>query len=149
VGDEGEQAFHSRTAAGFTVTLPIDLSLTLEYQANGVGASGAQLRQLADTDPLALARLLRWAGTAQELPGRRALFARANWRNVGVRGLDISGFALADTSDGGRQRFVEVRRRFNRIDISAQWQRQTGDPWTRFGASPERSSARLVLNFYY
>jgi hypothetical protein len=148
-GHEDERVFRSRVAVGFTVTLPIDLSLTLEFQANGAGASDEHLRSLAASDPIALARALSWAGIAQELPGRRALFSHVRWRNVAVRGLDLSGFVQADTSDGGRQHFIEVRRRFDRFDVSTQWQRQTGNLWTRFGTAPERSSTRLVLNFYY
>jgi hypothetical protein len=115
-GQEDERVFRSRVAVGFTVTLPIDLSLTLEFQANGAGASDEHLRSLAASDPIALARALSWAGIAQELPGRRALFSHVRWRNVAVRGLDLSGFVQADTSDGGRQHFIEVRRRFDRFD---------------------------------
>lgn len=148
-GISDQRAFRARTATGFTYTFPIDLSLTFEYQTNSAGASSAQMRQLTAVDPLTLARVLQGTSTSQELPGRQALFAHMSWRNVIVRKLDLSGFIQADIDDGGRQSWLELRRRFDSADVSLQWQRQTGKPWTRFGALPERRSVRLLLNFYY
>ena len=148
-GRNDDHAFRSRTALGVTYTLPIDLSLTLELQANGAGVSAAQAQTLAASDPLAWGRTLRWAGALQESATRHTLFAHVRWRNMFVQKLDLTGFAQADTDDGGRQYWLELRRRFDSFDLSLQWQRQTGDAWTRFGALPEQRSTRLLANFYF
>ncbi|NML34168.1 hypothetical protein HHL14_25480 [Paraburkholderia sp. G-4-1-8] len=143
-----DTAFRTSSSIGATWTLPVDLSLTAEFQSNGAGASASQWRSLAATNPYAWGNAVQTAVTSQELPSRHALFVMAMWRNLGVRGLDLSAFVQADAG-GGRQYWAELRRRFQRFDVALQAQTQTGPAWSRFGAMSEARSVQLVGVFYH
>ncbi|MGF6596757.1 hypothetical protein P3T23_001468 [Paraburkholderia sp. GAS448] len=142
-----DRAFRASSAVGATWTLPNDLSLTAEFQGNGAGASATQWSALQASNPAAWGRAVQTVTASQELPARHGVFLMANWRNVGVRRLDLSGFVQSDVG-AGRQFWVELRRRFSRFDVALQWQRQTGASWNRFGAMPEQRSVQLVGTFY-
>ncbi|AIC90917.1 hypothetical protein BTRA_5018 [Burkholderia thailandensis USAMRU Malaysia  len=146
-GGNGDRAFRTRSAVGFTWTLPVDLSLTAELQGNSGGASASQWRALQASDPYAWGRAVRASIAAQELPSRHGLFLMAAWRNVFVRRLDLTGFAQLDLG-AGRQYWLELRRRFDTFDVAVQFLRQTGPAWSRFGAMPEASSVQVLGIFY-
>ena len=146
---DDDRAFRSRSAVGATWTLPIDLSLTLEAQANGAGATPAQWRALAASDPLAWGHALQTAVARQDLPTRHGLFIWAAWHNIGMRRLDLSAFVQSDLGGGAQQSWLELRRRFDGIDLALQVQRQSGEDWSRFGAARERRSVQLLGILYH
>jgi hypothetical protein len=146
-GSNADRAFRTSSAVGATWTLPIDLSLTAEFQSNSGGASAGEWRALQAGNPFAWGAAVQTSVAAQELPTRHGLFAMAVWRNVGVRRLDLSGFVQADLG-AGRQYWLELRRRFDRFDVAVQYLRQTGPAWSRFGAMPESGSVQVLGIFY-
>ncbi|WP_193098118.1 hypothetical protein [Burkholderia sp. Z1] len=146
-GAADDRAFRTSSSVGATWTLPVDLSLTAEFQSNGGGADAAQWRSLQRANPYAWGSAVQTSIAAQELPTRHGLFVMAAWRNVGVRRLDLSGFMQADLG-GGRQYWVELRRRFDRFDVALQWLHQGGPSWSRFGAMPESTSVQVLGIFY-
>ncbi|RQR81103.1 hypothetical protein DID97_34930 [Burkholderia sp. Bp8977] len=146
-GAADDRAFRTSSSAGATWTLPVDLSLTAEFQSNGGGANAAQWRSLQRANPLAWGRAVQTSIAAQELQTRHGMFVMAAWRNVGVRRLDLSGFVQADLG-GGRQYWLELRRRFDRFDVALQWLHQGGPSWSRFGAMPESTSVQVLGIFY-
>lgn len=146
-GSGADRAFRTSASVGATWTLPIDLSLTAEFQRNGGGARASQWRTLQAADPYRWGDAVRRSIAAQELQTRHGLFLMAAWRNVGVRRLDLAAFVQADLG-GGRQYWIELRRRFDRFDVALQWLRQSGPSWSRFGAMPESASVQLLGIFY-
>ncbi|WP_321858223.1 hypothetical protein [Burkholderia cenocepacia] len=146
-GAGNDRAFRTSSSLGATWTLPVDLSLTAEFQSNGGGADAAQWRALQRANPYAWGSAVRTSIAAQELQTRHGVFLMAVWRNIGVRRLDLSGFMQADLG-GGRQYWVELRRRFDRFDVALQWLHQGGPSWSRFGAMPESSSVQVLGIFY-
>ncbi|RQR42492.1 hypothetical protein DIE04_17400 [Burkholderia sp. Bp8994] len=146
-GAADDRAFRTSSSVGATWTLPVDLSLTAEFQSNGGGANAAQWRSLQRANPLAWGRAVQTSIAAQELQTRHGVFVMAAWRNVGVRRLDLSGFVQADLG-GGRQYWLELRRRFDRFDVALQWLHQGGPSWSRFGAMPESTSVQVLGIFY-
>ncbi|OXH85625.1 hypothetical protein CA831_26535, partial [Burkholderia multivorans] len=114
---------------------------------NGGGARASQWRTLQAADPYRWGDAVRRSIAAQELQTRHGLFLMAAWRNVGVRRLDLAAFMQADLG-GGRQYWIELRRRFDRFDVALQWLRQSGPSWSRFGAMPESASVQLLGIFY-
>ncbi|RQS51185.1 MULTISPECIES: hypothetical protein [unclassified Burkholderia] len=146
-GAADDRAFRTSSSVGATWTLPVDLSLTAEFQSNGGGANAAQWRSLQRANPLAWGRAVQTSIAAQELQTRHGVFVMAAWRNVGVRRLDLSGFVQADLG-GGRQYWLELRRRFDRFDVALQWLHQGGPTWSRFGAMPESTSVQVLGIFY-
>ncbi|WP_027814966.1 hypothetical protein [Paraburkholderia bannensis] len=148
MGTNGDSAFRVSSASGLTWTLPTtNLALTLELQTNGAGASPAQWRTLAATNPMAWGRAVQGSVTAQELPTRYGVFAMAIWRNAVVRRVDVSAFGQFDQGGGG-QGWLEVRRHFDRFDVALQLQTQYGPVWDRYGAMSERSSVQVLAAFY-
>nr|WP_321851022.1 hypothetical protein [Burkholderia diffusa] len=146
-GAADDRAFRSSSSVGATWTLPVDLSLTAEFQSNGGGADAAQWRSLQRANPMAWGSAVQTSIAAQELQTRHGVFVMAAWRNVGVRRLDLSGFVQADLG-GGRQYWLELRRRFDRFDVALQWLHQGGPSWSRFGAMPESTSIQVLGIFY-
>ncbi|KWE88240.1 hypothetical protein [Burkholderia territorii] len=146
-GAAGDRAFRASSSVGATWTLPVDLSLTAEFQSNGGGADAAQWRSLQRANPAAWGRAVQTSIAAQELQTRHGMFVMAAWRNVGMRRLDLSGFVQADLG-GGRQYWLELRRRFDRFDVALQWLHQGGPSWSRFGAMPESTSIQVLGIFY-
>ncbi|RQZ39136.1 hypothetical protein DIE16_13480 [Burkholderia sp. Bp9090] len=146
-GAADDRAFRTSSSVGATWTLPVDLSLTAEFQSNGGGANAAQWRSLQRANPLAWGRAVQTSIAAQELQTRHGVFVMAAWRNVGVRRLDLSGFVQADLG-GGRQYWLELRRRFDRFDVALQWLHQGGPSWSRFGAMSESTSVQVLGIFY-
>lgn len=146
-GAADDRAFRTSSSVGATWTLPVDLSLTAEFQSNGGGADAAQWRSLQRSNPAAWGRAVQTSIAAQELQTRHGMFVMAAWRNVGMRRLDLSGFVQADLG-GGRQYWLELRRRFDRFDVALQWLHQGGPSWSRFGAMPESTSIQVLGIFY-
>ncbi|WP_420908198.1 hypothetical protein [Burkholderia territorii] len=146
-GVADDRAFRTSSSVGATWTLPVDLSLTAEFQSNGGGADAAQWRSLQRANPAAWGRAVQTSIAAQELQTRHGMFVMAAWRNVGMRRLDLSGFVQADLG-GGRQYWLELRRRFDRFDVALQWLHQGGPSWSRFGAMPESTSIQVLGIFY-
>lgn len=146
-GAADDRAFRTSSSVGATWTLPVDLSLTAEFQSNGGGADAGQWRSLQRANPAAWGRAVQTSIAAQELQTRHGMFVMAAWRNVGMRRLDLSGFVQADLG-GGRQYWLELRRRFDRFDVALQWLHQGGPSWSRFGAMPESTSIQVLGIFY-
>jgi hypothetical protein len=147
--DESDSKFRTRSALGLTYTFPIDLSVTLEWQTNGGGISAARQKHLALNEPGIWVRSLQLASARQEALTRQSAFPRLAWRNALLPGIDVSGIFLRDIDDGGRQMWWEIRKHFDRLDVSLQWHRQGGDPWTRFGALEEHRAARILAQFFF
>ncbi|WP_373558199.1 hypothetical protein [Burkholderia sp. HI2761] len=142
-----DRAFRASSSVGATWSLPIDLSLTAEFQSNGAGANAPRWRALRGANLNAWSEAVRTSVAAQELQTRHGWFLMAAWHNVGVRRLDLTGFVQADLG-GGRQYWIELRRRFDRFDVALQWLKQGGPSWSRFGAMPESSSIQVLGIFY-
>lgn len=141
--------FRSRSAVGVTYTLPADITTTFEWQSNGAGVANGEDKVLAASDPRAWGNALRWSGNLQEPVTRHAYFVHVSARNVLVQGLDLAGFVQADIGNQGRQAWLELRKRYENVSLSLQWQRERGEQWTRFRALPERSNVKLLIDLYY
>lgn len=148
-GRAGPLAFRARSAIGVTYTFPFDASLTVEWESNGAGVNAAQARSAAMADPLAWGATLQWAAANQESVTQHTLFVYLRANNVVLRKLDLSAIAQRDKDDAGYQYWAELRKRGTHADLAVQYQRQGGDAWTRFGAFPERSRVRLLLDYYF
>jgi len=148
-GQDQDRRFRSRSALGLTYTWPLDITTTFEWQTNGAGVAKGDDLALAASNRLAWGNTLRWSYNLQEPVTRQAFFTYVSAHNVLVQGLDLTGFVQADRGNDGRQAWLELRKRYDSFNLSLQWQRQRGDPWTRFGALPERSNVRLLVDLYY
>jgi hypothetical protein len=64
------------------------------------------------------------------------------------RHLDLSAFLRQDLLDHSRLPYVELRRHWTSIDIALRWQDAWGEPTSNYGASLQRQTWQLVLDWY-
>lgn len=143
-----DKQFYSRLAAGGTYTFPIDLSVTLEYHYNQAAANQAQWQALAH-HPQAYWAYRQYVFNQQDQPTEHGLFMLANWNNALWRNLDLSWMWRHDLVDRSHQHWLEARYHFPRVDLAVQWQTQSGEAGSQFGALPQKSSVHALLKYYF
>ena len=134
-----------RASLGVTYTTPFNLSVTLEGEYNSAGPDRAQWFALPAGVGL---RLLGASQALQDLPVRRAAFVHATWKDAVVRRLDLSAFVRREGVTSSRSQWLEARYRWDRADLSLQWQGFSGAPGSVYEAVPQRRSVELVLRGY-
>jgi hypothetical protein len=146
-----DSAFRSRLAAGVTYTVPVKLklSLTLEYEYNGAGLDKSGWNALRRGPPDAYAQYRSFAQTQQDLPTKRNLFLFARWQDAVIAKLDLSAMLRYDAIDHSRLAWLEARYHWNRVDLAVQWQRNSGDPGTQFGALPEQRVWQAIVTYFF
>ena len=134
-----------RASLGVTYTTPFNLSVTLEGEYNSAGPDRAQWFALPAGVGL---RLLGASQALQDLPVRRAAFVHATWKDAVVRRLDLSAFVRREGVTSSRSQWLEARYRWDRADLSLQWQGFSGAPGSVYEAVPQRRTFELVLRGY-
>jgi hypothetical protein len=134
-----------RAALGLTYTTGFNLSLTAELDHNSAAPDRAQWNALG---PLERLRLLDLAQRTQDLPVRQAVFLYATWKDALVRRLDLSGFVRHEPLTDSRAQWLEARYRWERADLSLQWQHHSGSADSVFGTIPRERAVELALRWY-
>ena len=135
-----------RAALGLTFTTGFNLTLTAEAEYNSAAPDGGQWDAL---DPVARLGVLATADSQQDLPVRRAWFFHATWKDLLLRRLDLSAFLRRDAETDSRTEWLEVRYRWERADLSVQWQRFSGDPGSVYRTVPQDTAIELALRYYF
>lgn len=144
-----DTAFRSRVATGLTYTTPGKLSLTLEYQYNGAGLDEAGWDALRRGPPQAYGAYRAFAADLQDPPTRRRIYLRAFWQDALLSNLDLTAMTYYDAVDASRQLWVEARYHWRRVDVALQWQRNSGQPGSDYGALPERRVWQALARVYF
>lgn len=134
-----------RAALGLTYTTGFNLSLTAELDYNGAAPTRSQWESL---DPLGRLILLDFAQRSQELPVRHAVFLYATWKDALVRRLDLSAFVRRESLTRSRMQWLEARYRWDRVDLSLQWQQHMGSNGSVFGSIPQERALEVALRWY-
>ena len=90
--------------------------------------------------------------TAQDLQdnaGRESWLLYAVQRDLGVKGLDLTVLLKVNSNDRSRMVWLDLRRRFDKVDLALQFQDNSGVAGSEFGVIPIRRSAGLVATFYF
>lgn len=134
-----------RAVAGATWTSASKLSVTAELQYNGfaLDRQGWQRAVDAGTD---LSYLLE-AERQQDLAARRAVLVYVQQKDLGMRGLDLTGFVQRNQQDHSRMTWIELRRRWSQFELALQVQQQDGRADTHFGSVPYRRSWQFVAAY--
>lgn len=148
LGRPDDTLFRSRLAAGLTHTTAYKLSLTLEYEYNGAGLDQTGWNAVRRGPPAAYARYRAFAANLQDLPTRQNLFLYANWQDALITRLDLTAMVRRDIVDRSRLHWLEARYHWSRVDLALQWQINSGDPGSNFGALPERRMMQALVRFY-
>jgi hypothetical protein len=149
LGRPQQSAFRSRLATGITYTAPSKLALTLEYQFNGAALAENDwnaLRQGAVND---YAQYRGYVAQQQELPTKRNLFLYARWQDWMMPNLDLGAMRRVDLIDHSHLSWLEARYHWDRIDLALQWQRNSGDDNSQYGALPQRQSVQFIVTSYF
>ena len=84
-----------------------------------------------------------------ELATRHAAYVRTTWQGAFVNKLDLSAMVRVNADDRSRLAWVEARYRWERAELALQWQLNSGDATSEYGALPQRSNAQAQLRYFF
>jgi hypothetical protein len=143
-----EEPVRGRLATGFTYSTRNKLSLTLEYEYDGVALSRAGWAAARRGDPVYYGRYREFVAAQQELPTQHSAFAYASWQDLIVKHLDLAAFVRVDLIDHSRLPWTELRYHWSRIDAALRWQDYGGGVTSDFGAAASRQTWQALLDCY-
>lgn len=147
-GTPAAQRSGHKLSTGLTYTTASKLSITGEYQFNGMALDQASWNSASQGNPAALPAYLIEAQRVQELASRRAYLVYLSQRDLGLKGLELTGFVRVNANDHSRLLWAELRYHFDRIDVAAQWQQHSGRAFSEFGLYPDKRIVQLVLAYH-
>lgn len=145
----GDTAFRNRLSTGLTHTTSTKISLTAEFEYNGGGLNAADWRALRRGARVVYGQYRNWVQSAQDLPTRQALFFYALWQDALINHLDLSAMESFDIADSSRRSWLEARYHIDRVEYALQWQRNSGQRLSNFGAAPQVQSWQAQLRYYF
>jgi hypothetical protein len=148
-GTAGGRVFRSRLATGLTYTTPGKLSVTLEYDYNGAGLAAAEWNALRAGAPENYLQYRSFVQNRQELPTRHNVFLYGRWQDALISKLDVNAMSRADAVDHSHLAWIEARYHWNQFDFSLQWQRNSGNSGTQYGALPVRQSWQGMVTYFF
>lgn len=134
-----------RAALGLTYTTGFDLSLTVEADYNSAAPRGDRWHRLSLP---AQQQLLATAQALQDLPTRSQWFVYADWKDVFVPRLTLSGFVRQDMDSASRTLWLEGRYAWQRAELALQWQQFAGAPGTVYHAVPQQQTVQMIVRVY-
>lgn len=148
-----DSAFRNRLATGLTYTTGSKLSLTLEYEYNGSALDQQGWDALRDGirhgAALAYLEYRQWQQTQQELATKQEVFLYASWPDALLQHLDLSAMQKLNLADRSSLSWLEARYHLQQADLALQWQRNSGDPSSAYGAALQRHNWQALLRIYF
>jgi hypothetical protein len=148
-GQDKPQRRLSRASLGFTYTLPVRLSITLEGEYNGAGLDRAGQETLARGGAAAYARFVDLTQSSLEIGSRRAWIVHMAQKDAGIKNLDVGAFVRTNAVDHSRLYWAEARYHWQQFDAAVQWQRFSGRPASEFGGFPYRQVIQVIGVYYF
>jgi len=142
-------AQHTQLAAGLSCTTSRKLTLTAEWQHNGLAPGRADWSALQTGDPLRYGAYRQAAQAQQEPATRDSLFLMLRWQDALAPKLDLNAFARISQVDHSRLLWLEARYHQDSTDWAAQWQQHRGQGLSEFGALPQARVIRLLVRHYF
>lgn len=146
---QGESVWRNRLATGLTYTTSAKLSLSLEYEYNGNAPDSSNWNALRRGSPFVYGSYSLAQRSAQELASRHETFAYANWQDAGFIHLDLAAMQKINLNDHSRLTWLEARYHFDKVDLALQWQKNSGDISSAYGAALQKSAWQAVLRYYF
>lgn len=144
-----DTAFRNRLATGLTHTTANKLTLTLEYQYNGAGLRDDAWSALPRTSPAAYGRYRQLVQDLQELPTRQAVFFYGTWQDAFISRLDLNAMTRWNAADRSRLSWLEARYHWERNEVALQWQLNSGDAFSEFGAAPQQRIVQVLYRRFF
>lgn len=147
-GPAASERFHSRLSTGATRTFPGKVSVTLEYDYDGLSANRPTWDALR-RDPVRYGAYRDAVSRTQELTTRQSIFAYATWEDAIVRHLDTTVMGRYDLIDHSAFTWVEARYHWPRTDVAVQWQADHGGAHSAYGAAMQADVFQAIVTFYF
>ncbi|WP_295748164.1 hypothetical protein [Undibacterium sp.] len=153
VQGKDDSAFRNRLASGITYTTANKLSLTLEYEYSGSAlddqAWDALRKGIKQGAPLPYLQYRQWQQNQQELTTRQEIFVYASWPDALLQHLDLSAMQKLNLADHSRLSWLEARYHLEKLDLALQWQRNSGEASSAYGAALQKYSWQAQLRVYF
>lgn len=144
-----DTAFRNKLATGLTYTTTDKLSLTFEYQYNGTGLEKWSWDALRAAPLPVYGRYRQWVQTTQELPTKHSVFFYAAWQDAFISHLDLSAMVRFNAADYSRMNWLEARYRWTQDELAFQWQRNSGQATSEFGAASQRAAWQILYRHFF
>ncbi|MFZ6750207.1 hypothetical protein [Undibacterium sp. Ren11W] len=148
-----DSAFRNRLASGLTYTTASKLSLTLEYEYNGSALNdqgwSALRNGIKHGAALPYLQYRQWQQNQQELATREEVFLYASWPDAMLQHLDLSAMQKLNLADHSRLSWLEARYHLEHVDLALQWQRNSGELSSTYGAALQKYSWQALLRYYF
>jgi hypothetical protein len=148
-GTSASRVGRNRVAAGVTWTAPFDLSVTAEWHYNGFAVDDDGASALVAAGPAAQAAYFGLAQQLQDIASRQALMLYAVQRNLLMRNLDLTALVKVNAVDDSRLTWIELRYRFDQLDLALQAQHHSGSAGTEFGSLPWRQTLGVLAAYRF
>lgn len=144
-----DDSFRDRTSAGFTYSTAAKINITAELEYNGAGLQTSRWEALW-AGPAAIYALYRnQLLIDEEPPTRRAAFLYAVWQDALVNHLQFSAMERLDLDDHSHLSWLEARYHWPHIELALQWQQNSGQPDSDYGALTRIQSLQALLRYYF
>lgn len=144
-----DSAFRSRVATGLTYTTENKISLTLEYDYNGAGLDQRGWNNLRSGSPLAYLQYRTLAQNVQDPVTRQSIFFYSTWQDALINHLDLTAMLRFDEADHSRLSWLEGRYHWDHADLALQWQLNSGNAGSEFGALYQQRIVQVVGTYFF
>ena len=144
-----DYAFRSRLATGLTYTTTNKITLTLEYDYNGAGLNPHDWDALRRGSPLAYGQYRLYAQNIQDPVTRQSLFLFGTWQDALINHFDLSAMVRFNDADHSRMSWLEGRYHWDHADLALQWQLNSGNAGSEFGALPQQRIVQVVGTYFF
>jgi hypothetical protein len=142
-------SFRNRISTGFTYTTTGRLSMTLEFQYNGVGLDSTSWEALQAGPLSAYGAYRQWVQFNQDMPTRKAAFFYASLQDFLIHRLDLAAMARLNLDDRSRLVWLELRHRGAKHELALQLQGQSGSSTSEYGVLSQRRALQLSLRHFF
>ncbi len=140
--------FRNHVATGLTYTTENKLSLTAEYHYNGSALDAADWARLPHASVAGYWGLRQWLRATQDAPTKESTFLYATWQDALINHLDLNAMLRRNRADGSRMSWLEARYHWDAAEVAVQYQLNSGDTWSEFGALAQQRVWQLLVRWY-
>jgi hypothetical protein len=144
-----DESFRNRLAAGFTYTSASKVALTAEYHYNGAAPDQAQWNALRNGSQVDYGLYRLMVRDRMELTTRQAAFLRLGWSDAFVNKLDLAAMMRVNLEDHSRLSWLEARYRWDRTELALQWQLNSGELTSDYGAVVQQRNVQAQARYYF
>lgn len=148
-GTTSPQATRNRFVGGVTYTTSSKLSVTAEYQYNGLALDRAGWDAVAAGPPAVLSAYLLESQRRQDLASRQAYLIYATQKSLGLKNLDLTALLRVNAGDHSRLAWIELRHHWDRFDLALQLQQQSGRSGSEYALYPDRRSVQVLGSYFF